>query len=199
MSSNAPHFSEPTDAEHTALPSGGTREALRLAVRLLDLAELRQRPPEMAQALSQVARCYKALGAWGPAESYLTQALRWSRMLGSVDMAVELLCDLAEVQCSLAEVHDEEEGRSNQAALECARDQAFEAATLVRQASDAHWEVKVLLRVSDVLDRCGDHDDAISLQTRALSLMSAEASGFGDLAMEPGADALRSPAPVALM
>ena len=57
----------------------------------------------------------------------------------------------------------------------------------------------VLLRVSDVLDRCGDHDDAISLQTRALSLMSAEHSGFGELAMEPGADALRSPAPVALM
>jgi tetratricopeptide (TPR) repeat protein len=199
MTSNAPSFSALTDAEHTALPSGGTRESLRLAVRLLDLAELRQRPAEMTQTLSQVARCYKALGAWGPAESYLAQALRWSRMLGGVDMAVELLCDLAEVQCSLAEVHDEEEGRSNLAALEYARDHVFEAATLARQASDAHWEVKVLLRVSDVLDRCGDHDDAISLQTRALSLMSAEHSGFGDLAMEPGADALRSPAPVALM
>ena len=108
MSSNTPSFSEPTDAEHTALPSGGMREALRLAVRLLDLAERRQRPAEMAQTLSQVARCYKALGAWGPAESYLAQALRWSRMLGGVDMAVELLCDLAEVQCSLAEVHDED-------------------------------------------------------------------------------------------
>ena len=34
-----------------------------------------------------------------------------------------------------------------------------------------HWEIKVLLRASDVLDRCGDHDDAITLQTRAMELM----------------------------
>jgi hypothetical protein len=94
---------------------------------------------------------------------------------------------------------DEEAGRGNLAAMERARDHAFEAAALARQASDAHWEVKVLLRVSDVLDRCGDHDDAISLQTRALTLMSHEASGFGDLAAEPGAQPLRAAAPVGLM
>jgi len=29
----------------------------------------------------------------------------------------------------------------------------------------------VLLRASDVLDRCGDHDDAITMQTRAMTLM----------------------------
>jgi len=38
-------------------------------------------------------------------------------------------------------------------------------------AADPHWEIKVLLRASDALDRCGDHDDAITMQTRAMALM----------------------------
>ena len=48
---------------------------------------------------------------------------------------------------------------------------AFEAARVATRAADPHWEIKVLLRASDVLDRCGDHDDAITMQTRAMTLM----------------------------
>ena len=48
---------------------------------------------------------------------------------------------------------------------------AFEAARVAAHAADPHWEIKVLLRASDVLDRCGDHDDAITMQTRAMTLM----------------------------
>ena len=80
---------------------------------------------------------------------------------------------------------------------------AFEAICLAGQATDPCWEIKVLLRVSEVLDRCGDHDDAISLQTRALALMSSEATGFGDLALEAteplAAGRLHAAAPAALM
>ena len=61
---------------------------------------------------------------------------------------------------------------ATRAARELARDMAFEAARVAAHAADPHWEIKVLLRASDALDRCGDHDDAITLQTRAMSLMA---------------------------
>ena len=35
----------------------------------------------------------------------------------------------------------------------------------------------MLLRVSDLFDRLGDHDDAIALQCRAVGLMTHEAVG----------------------
>jgi tetratricopeptide (TPR) repeat protein len=191
--------SHPAETQHpiaSAMPPGAAREALRLAVRILDLAETRKRPPEMAQALAQVGRCYKALQAWSPAQSYLEQAARWAHVVGAMDMAVEMACDLAEVACGAAEAHDDAVGHAPHVLYETARDQAFEAARLAGQSADPHWEVKVLLRVSDVLDRCGDHDDAISLQTRALTLISHDASQLGPLdPLEP----TRSPAPAMLM
>lgn len=194
-----PAHHQPADA----VPAGAVREALRVAVRLLDLAELRQRPADMAQAHTQVARCYKALAAWGPAETHWLQALRWARMLGAPDLAVELLCDLAELVCDTTDLADPDEGRALHSQYERARDLAFEATCLAGQATDPCWEIKVLLRVSEVLDRCGDHDDAISLQTRALALMSSEATGFGELAAEvldtPAHGGLRVVAPAALM
>jgi len=39
-----------------------------------------------------------------------------------------------------------------------------DAARLAGQTTEPHWEVKLLLRASDVLDRCGDHDDAVLMQ-----------------------------------
>ena len=44
------------------------------------------------------------------------------------------------------------------------------------RVADPQWEIKVLLRVSDVLDRCGDHDDAVELQSRAMRLMYGDAA-----------------------
>ena len=49
---------------------------------------------------------------------------------------------------------------------------AAEAARLAAQVSDPAWEVKVLLRVSEVLDGMGSHSEAIELQCRAMTLMS---------------------------
>jgi len=66
---------------------------------------------------------------------------------------------------------DEDDEHQARSARDLARDMAFEAARVATHAADPHWEIKVLLRASDALDRCGDHDDAITLQTRAMTLM----------------------------
>jgi tetratricopeptide (TPR) repeat protein len=160
-----------------ALPYGPARVALDLAVRRLDEAELNREPSEMSEALAGLARCYRSLSAWSPALDYMQQALRWAHVSGGVDQRVNLLCELAELACSTSESILAPDGQESRAARECARDHAFEAARVAVHAADPQWEIKVLLRVSDVLDRCGDHDDAITLQTRALTLMSRPDTG----------------------
>lgn len=164
-------FAQPDGA--APAPYSPQRAALDLAVRRLDEAERERQPAAMCDALTGIARCYRALSAYAHAMDFLRQALRWSYALGGVDQQVDLLCELAELSCEAAEdvngVDDPE--RHTRTARECARDMAFEAARVSGQAADPHWEIKALLRASDVLDRCGDHDDAITLQTRAMSLM----------------------------
>jgi tetratricopeptide (TPR) repeat protein len=157
--------------EGAAILPSAARSALREAAVALDVAERYQHPLEMCLALAQVARCYRALQAHEAAESYLGQALRWSRTLGAADQAVEILCLLAEAGCALAEQSGSADSRRAHAALERTRDRAFEAAGLAARVADPDWEIKVLLRISDVLDRCGDHDDAVELQSRAMRLM----------------------------
>ncbi|MCU0922566.1 MAG: hypothetical protein MUF08_14040 [Burkholderiaceae bacterium] len=157
--------------ESQAMLHSPARSALRAAAAALDLAERYQQPLEMSLALAQMARCYRALQALGPAESYLERALAWARTLGAADQAVEILCLLAETSCALAELHGQDDSRRSHAALERTRDWAFEATGLAAHVADPQWEIKVLLRVSDVLDRCGDHDDAVELQSRAMRLM----------------------------
>ncbi len=154
------------------LPYGPARVALDLAVRRLDQAELEREPSEMSDALAGIARCYRSLSAWSPALDYMQQALRWAHVSGGVDQRVDLLCELAELACATSDSILAPDGQEARAARECARDHAFEAARVAVHAADSQWEIKVLLRVSDVLDRCGDHDDAVTLQTRALTLMS---------------------------
>lgn len=173
--------------EALAMLHSPARSALREAAAALDVAERYQQPLEMSLALAQMARCYRALQALGPAESCLERALAWARTLGAADQAVEILCLLAETGCALAELHAQDDSRRSHAALERTRDWAFEAAGRAAHVADPQWEIKVLLRISDVLDRCGDHDDAVQLQSRAMSLMygdwidSADIEGAGTL------------------
>ncbi|MEW6707447.1 MAG: hypothetical protein AB1430_21600 [Pseudomonadota bacterium] len=152
------------------LISGPTRDALALAIQALDLADGAQ-PVLQMRAMADVAHCYRALGALSPAESYLLQALRWARTLGAADASVDLLCELAELAVEQSAALAEDDARAAHRARERARDRAFEAAGLASRAADPHWEVQVLLRVSESLDRCGDHGDAIALQCRALHLL----------------------------
>jgi hypothetical protein len=151
------------------------REALRQAAAALDLAERRGQPFEMSLALAAVARGYLILSVHATAEAYFELALRWARAAGSTDHTVDLLCSLSETAAQLAGAQDAAAPGSGHAARERARDHAFEASTLAGRVADSGWEVTVLLRISDVLDRFGDRDDAVLLQTRALRLMSGVA------------------------
>jgi hypothetical protein len=198
----APPQPIPTDHAGAGLPEGQAREALTLAMRTLDMAQLLQRPADMCTALALVARSLKALGAFPAAEDYLLQSRRWARLLPGRDALIDLECELAEVACARAVAAlAAGDGRTPlRHAREQARTHAFEAAALAAQSSDGQWEVKVLLRISEVLDRCGDHDDAATLQNRAISLMGLNAEltevtalqdpGVETLLMAPGSNLL---------
>jgi len=167
---------EPAEAadEPHGLPVGPARTALDLAVRRLDEAELSREPSAMCEALAGIARCYRSLSAFAASMDFMEQALRWSYAIGGVDQRVNLLCELAELSCEAAEAaRRRDDDRQARVAREFARDMAFEATRVATRSTDPHWEIKILLRASDVLDCCGDHDDAITMQTRAMTLMSS--------------------------
>jgi tetratricopeptide (TPR) repeat protein len=153
------------------------RDALRRAAAALDAAELIGRPCDMSQALLALGRAHLALRAVAGAEAYLEMALRWARLSGSTDELVSVLCELCETAACLAE--SAADAGKRRAARERARDHAFEASALAGHVADPGWEVKVLLRISDVLDRCGDRADAVCLQVRALRIISGVAPGTG--------------------
>ncbi len=167
-------------------PDPAARQALRLAAADLDAAEQQGQAHAISAALAQMARCLAAMHALAPAETYLESALRWARAAGSTDQTVDLLCALCELTERLAHGQDVRAAGLGHAARERARDHAFEASTLAGRVADPDWEIKVLLRVSDVLDRCGDRDDAVQLQTRALRLMAHDATSHLDPRVLPG-------------
>ena len=150
------------------------REALRRAVEALDDAETAAEPARLSQALAEVARCHRDAGALSEADWYARRGLAVARGLGAVDASVDALCMLAELSHERAQhldAHDDAP-RGVHRLRDAARDHGFEATRLARRAADPQWEIHVLLRVSDLFDRMGDHDDAIALQCRALGLIS---------------------------
>lgn len=186
------------------LPSEPARDRLRRASASLDLAELTGSPFAMSQALAEVGRCHRELQADASAEAYFESAVRWARSMGSTDHLIDLLCELADASVRVALAQDlqsmlppqlqppgEPDGRTTggHAARERARDHAFEVSQWVGRLSDPTCEARVLLRVCDVLERCGDHADAMQMQLRALNLIGgvaprdpAQLSGLGRLA-----------------
>lgn len=150
------------------------RDALRTAVEELDDAEAAGEPARLSQALAEMARCHHQAGALSEADWYARRGLVVARGLGAADASVDALCMLAELSFERAENLDAQEDapRAVHRLRDAARDQAFEAARLAQRAADPQWEINVLLRVSDLFDRMGDHDDAIALQCRALGLIS---------------------------
>lgn len=186
------------------LPSEPARDRLRRACASLDLAELTGSPFAMSHALAEVGRCHRDLQAEASAEAYFEAAVRWARFMGSTDHLADLLCELADASVRVALAQDlqsmmppepqmagERDGRTTggHAARERARDHAFEVSQLVGRISDPACEARVLLQVCDVLERCGDHADAMQMQLRALNLIGgvaprdvAQVSGLGRLA-----------------
>lgn len=148
--------------------------ALRQALARLERAETQGRPGLMADACQRLARCYRALGASGAARASLERALRWACTSGAADQELDLRCEFAEWLADEAAQADRHEHGSGRALREQARDQVFQASRLAAGCADPRWEVTLLLRLSDVLDRFGDRDDATVLQVRALQLTVSE-------------------------
>lgn len=146
---------------------GRARDALADALHQLDEAELQDQPAILALALAQVGRCYRRMGDGATAEWYLQQGLRKARTLCAPEACIELLCDLAELVSILATEICRDDPRGAHAVRERARDHGYEAAQMVSLMGDWEWEAAVLQRVSCVLDRCGDADDAAALRERA--------------------------------
>jgi hypothetical protein len=175
--------------EAQAMLDSPARSALREAASALDLAEQFHMPLEMCLALAQMARCYRGLQALGPAEWYLEQSFRWAGVLGAIDQGLEVLCQMTEVSCAMAEQLQHSDGVRARAALERTRDRAFQASAMAAHVADPDWEITVLLRISDVLDRCGDHDDAVALQSRAMHLI------YGSQADQRSSEVVGAPPP----
>ena len=150
---------------HDNLPApllpGARRDALTAAIAALEAAQRGGRPAELSHALAQAARCYRELGQLGQAEAHVQQALRWAGAVGATDACLELLCEAAELA-----LMDDQPSR--------ARELAEEVARMARHAADPGWELSVLMRASDVLDRVGEHGQAIALHCRALSLITQD-------------------------
>jgi hypothetical protein len=152
------------------------RQALRDAAQALDAAEAAGEPARLSQALADVGRCHRRLGALAEAAWCTERGLQLARGLSAVDAGVDALCQLAELAQLRAEQLDGEDDSSDARRLcDAARDHGFEAARLALRSADPEWEITVLLRVSDLFDSLGDHDDAIALQCRAMALMTSAA------------------------
>lgn len=164
--------------------SGGTPEHLQAALVALRRAEVAGRPWALCETLARAGRSYRQTGALDAALTMFEQALRWSYVTGSADLTVDVLCELTTTRTQQAEASADDEPGASRTAREAARDHAFEAVHLARHATDLRWEVTVLLRVSDLLDRLGDRDEATLLQARAMQCM-AGSSGARAENVEP--------------
>ena len=146
------------------------RLALRRALASLELAQTAGRPWSMAEAYREAGAAYRGLGAMTSALTMLDHAVRCARVTGSIDQCVDLLCEVIELLALKSDACEAEQPGSGRPTRDRARDHVFEASRLAARVSDARWEITVLLRLSDVLDRFGDRDDATQLQVRALQL-----------------------------
>jgi tetratricopeptide (TPR) repeat protein len=159
----------------TPLPdNAATRQALREAIAALDLTLGTGQAWAIAEARLGVARCYRMLGALPMALALLELGLQCAQ---GTDQRVELLLERISVLAEHAEKLEARGRGRGRRARDAAREHVFEAAGLSARVADPRWEVTVLLHLSDVLDRFGDRDDAVNLQTRALRLMSGPSAG----------------------
>lgn len=166
----------------TPAADDAARNELRAAVAALDAAEAAGEPAQLSQVLAQVARCHRAVGALAEADWYAKRGLSVARHLGAADASVDALCMLAELALERSgRLEQQDEARGAHRLRDTARDHAFEAARLAQHATDPQWEITVLLRVSDLFDRLGDHEDAVALQCRALGLITGAASQRSDV------------------
>jgi hypothetical protein len=154
------------------------RQALRDAMLTLEAAEAAGEPGALSHALAQVSRCHREVGALAEAGWFAKRGLQLARGLSAVDASVDALCELAELGIERAALLEEQdEPRGAHRLRDTARDHGFEAVRLALRSADPQWEITVLLRVSDLFDRLGDHEDAIAMQCRAVGLITGHPTG----------------------
>ena len=165
---------------HTPLQADPvSRSALLQAISAMEAARCSGHAWAVAEAHLGLARAYSSLGALDFALSLLEHGLVHAQ---GPDQRVELLCERITVLAQHAADQEKLRTGGGRPARDSARDHIFEASRLVGNVADPRWEVKVLLHLSDVLDRFGDRDDAVNLQTRALRLMQHPG---GESAIDP--------------
>jgi hypothetical protein len=152
--------------------SAGSGTMMPLLARL-HTAQLAGQPHALYAAWLEAARGWVEIGASAAAEAHYEQSLRWSQLLGGIDATVEVMCEMAELGAVHGERLEREQAGSGRGERRRARAYAQQAARLAQQVADPTWEIAVLLRVSDVLDRCGRPDEALALQVRAVQLKAA--------------------------
>jgi hypothetical protein len=196
-------------ADGGALNAAALSHDVRLALQQLEVIQQlaaagRCHAITLCEALTEAGRALASVHAYSLSESCLTQALHCAALLTTPDLSANLLCALAEVTTNAAELarwRGDAQGVGQQARSR-ARRHAHEAAALAGGTSDPRWELKLLLRASDVLDRCGQHDEAMQMQQRAMLLLGLHATTPADAGAPPASpahDALRLAAPAALM
>ena len=195
-------------ADGLALADGFHRQGLHEAIEQLSAAEADTGSgwvARLCQAHKGMAIALSRLRAYSPAQSHLTQALHWAKVMGAADVRADLHCAMAEVATSGAEqarAHGASPERLRPLQERC-RELAHEAARLATQTADPQWEIRLLLRASDVLARCGEHDDAAQLQHQALLLLDRQAPVIEDDFMptvgSPAPDDWRATAPGGFM
>lgn len=135
----------------------------------LERARITRQPLRLCEALVELGRCARRSAQAERAADWLDEALRWARVVGSTDLIADLCCERGELAADLA-LAPPAPGRTPDAdAWLLARACAAEAATLSVRTSDPSWEISLLLRASDLLDRLGSPAEATALQVRALA------------------------------
>ena len=163
------NLTDPAPLTPPPLPSSDSL-ALNQAIARLAHAQACGRPWALAEAYRQTAGCYLRVGALGQATLMLEHGLTWAQATGGADQQLDLVCELVEVLAMQAAVMDAIQRGGGAAVRTRAKGLIHDAARLAGRAADPGWEVTVLLRLSDVLDRFGDRDEATRLQMRALEL-----------------------------
>lgn len=152
-----------------------SRERLRQSLRALECARLSGQGWAIAEAQLALARWYREQGELDFALALLEQGLDAAP---GRDQRVELHCEMVNVLAQQSAVLERQHTGGGRAARNTARQHIFKASMLAAHLSDNAWEAKVLLHLSDVLDRFGDRHDASHLQNRALQLMGRSIDGF---------------------
>ena len=123
-------------------------------------------PTHLMIALAAGACRCRDLGDFAQAQGLIERALRIALVQPAMDAACLLWCEQAEVLAAWAERVPA--GPQRAWLREQARESCLAAVALAGRCADPDWEVKLLLRASDALDRAGEHADAIGVQCHAM-------------------------------